>query len=99
MNGHQAKEFRRDLRRVVGEEVREVIDTHTAVLEHRVLPVLDMERLHVQNVDDRVKALESRRYELDARLHDLHERLQRLEDWHATHQTFWSRVVWLMRGV
>lgn len=99
MNGHQAKALRRDLRRAVGAEARQVIDTHSAVIEHRILPILDTERVHVQSVDDRVKALESRDYELEARLHDLHERLQRLEAWHDAHQTFWSRLMWLARGV
>ncbi len=102
MNGSVAKNTRRDLRRAVGREAVEVIEAHTAVLDHQVLPNLNAVTSRTDNIDHRLHRME-RAYEAAVKRHEtLLSRFDALESavglHRSTTRTCWGRLSWVLWG-
>jgi hypothetical protein len=97
VSGSVAKGYRRDLRRAVGSEALGLIDAHTAALDHQVLPNLNALQARLEDVDERLRALE---HQHDVRLTRLHTAIdttaQRVAAFLA--RPFWQRLRWLVTG-
>jgi len=78
MRGASVRESRRELRRTVGTEATGVINAHTTVLDHQVLPNLNALQARVDNLDDRVRTLERVVTRLEAQIDDVATRLTRV---------------------
>lgn len=93
MSGATAKELRRDLRRAVGEEAVLLIDAHTKVIDHQILPNLNALTSQRQNHENRIRLLETR---ADALREHADLRLTRLEV--LRDRSFLGRLRWLLTG-